>query len=322
MKILYKAALILIGFIFLYNIFGITKGTDPGTFSQIFNKIDYIKVIFCLGLYIASHFVRVLRIAVMIGRQNFSLLSLLKVQYYTNAINLLVPFKLGEFYRILEFDKIVRDKEKSFFTIIAERGIDFIFIFFGLFLCVYFTEQTFVEIKTTLFIGFFFIGGILFTFFVLPQNLRFLNIFLAKRHTSSKIVKILFVSSRIHDSIEGIRNIVTKEKATLLVLSLVIWLLEIGSFYYINDFLPHFKYTILLACFVFLSGLIPSGTLGIGGIQLAFYYVFRDHGNDMYLSLSLSYQFLIFLPAILIGAIVPLTSRSLFGRLKPRIHEV
>lgn len=319
MKIFYKLTLILIGSYFLFNIYEIIRGTNSRTFSEIFDRIDGIKVVVCLLMYLLSHFIRVLRIAVMIGRQNFSLVSLLKIQYYTNAVNLLVPFKLGEFYRILEFNKVIQDKEKTFFTIIAERGIDFILIFLGLFICVYFTEQTFIEIKTTIFIGTVFIGSILFTFFVLPQNLRFLNIFLAKRHTSKRIVKVLYLSSKIHDSIEGIRNIVTKEKATLLILSLCIWMLEIGSFYYINDFSFHFKYTVLLACFVFLSGIIPSGSLGLGGIQLAFYLVFRNIGTDMYLYLSISYQLFIFLPAVLIGITVLLSKSSVWGRLKPRI---
>ena len=319
MKIFYKATLIVIGSIFLYHIYEIIKETNSITFSQIFDKIDFVKAALCLGLYLASHMVRVLRIAVMIGRQNFSLLSLLKIQYYTNAVNLLIPFKLGEFYRIIEFNKVIRDQEKTFFTIIAERGIDFILIFLGLFVCVYFTEQTFMEIKITIILGFVFIGAILFIFFVLPQNLRFMNIFLAKRYTSNSIIKVLYISSKIHDSIEGIRNIITKEKATLMVLSLVVWVLEIGSFYYINEFAFHYKYTILLACLVFLSGLIPSGSFGIGGIQLAFYLVFRDVGKDMYLYLSISYQLLIFLPAVVLGIGILLFDKILFVRSKPRL---
>lgn len=254
----------------------------------------------------------------MVGRQDFSLMSLLKTQYYTNAINLILPFKLGEVYRILEFNKVVKDGEKSFFTIVAERGIDFLLIFLGLFVAVYFTEQTFFELRTTVAIGVVFIVAIGFVFFVLPQNLRFLNIFIAKRYNSISIVKVLKLSSKIHDSIEGIRDILTKEKSTLLVLSLVIWTLELGSFYYINDFLPHFKYTILLGCLVFLSGILPSGILGIGGIQLAFFLVFRDYVGQKSIGLSLSYQIFIFLPAVLVGFGIPFLKKLFFLNKKLR----
>jgi len=59
-----------------------------------------------------------------------------------------------------------------------------------------------------------------------------------------------------------------------------------------------------LAALVFLSSLLPAGPLGFGGIQLAFYLTAILWEKEILIGYSIYYNFYIFLPAVVIAAIL------------------
>jgi hypothetical protein len=254
-----------------------------------------------LGAYLFSHFLRSLRVAIMIGRQDFSLINLVGKQFYTNGINLILPFKLGEVYRIVEFNKIFKDPERTFLTIIAERSIDFLFLFSGLFAALYLTEYNILDLQLTILIGCLFIASVLFIYYVLPENIRWLKLFLAKRYSKNWVVKVLGLIHKFYTVIINIKLILKRKLSTIILLTTLIWLSEIAGLFFITDYLTEWPYFLLLAFFVFLSSLIPSGSLGLGALQFAFYLIYLIKPGFPHLALSMIYQFFIFLPAILIA---------------------
>lgn len=308
-KLLHFLVKVLIGGLILYFIFKIIKDFNTVNLNSTFGSLDLLKVLISVFAYLLSHFVRVLRFSLMLGRQNYSIVQLIKTQYFTNSINLLLPFKFGEIYRIIEFEKTIKNYQKTFLTVVAERSIDFVLIVFGLIVSAYLINEPLYYIKPIVILGFIFIVGILYSFLLLPQNIRFMNIFIIKRFSNAKSVFFLKYSSKIHDSIEMVREIILKEKATLLVLSFIIWGLELLSFLYLTDFSPSIWHTLFLGCLVFVSALLPSGSFGIGGIQLAFYLVFKSYMPSHGLELSITYQAIIFIPAVLIGSSVWILSK-------------
>ncbi len=268
------------------------------------SKVSPLKVIISITAYLFSHFLRSLRVAVMIGRQDFSFIRLIDKQFYTNGINLIIPFKLGEVYRIVEFSKIFKNSERTFLTILAERTMDFLFLFLGLFFALYVTDYNVVNLHFTVMIGSLFIGFVLFLYYVLPENLRSLNLFLAKRYTTKNVNRILSVSDKFYSIIINIKQIIKRKSSTIVLLTILIWCFEIAGLFFIIDFLPEWHYLLLLAFFVFLSSLIPSASLGLGGLQIAFYLISTIKIGFPYFAMSVIYQLCIFLPAILISFVL------------------
>ena len=107
---------VLLGLLVLYFIFNILNNVNDINLKSLMGQLDPFKVIISILAYLLSHFVRVLRFSLMLGRQNYSIIQLIKTQYFTNSINLLLPFKLGEIYRIVEFEKTIKNYQKTFLT--------------------------------------------------------------------------------------------------------------------------------------------------------------------------------------------------------------
>jgi hypothetical protein len=255
----------------------------------------------------------------MVGRQDYGLVNLIGQQYYTNGINLILPFKLGEFYRILEFNKIIRDSERTFLTIVAERALDFFVLFVGLFASLYIVDYNPVSVKFTIAVGAIFIMGVLLVYYVLPENIRALNLFIAKRYSKKWTVKVLAISYKIYSVIVSIKDIFRTKASSILILTIAIWTLELMGLFFVTDFLVEWKYIVILGFFVFLSSLIPSGSLGLGGLQLAFYLVYVVQPDFPYLALSMVYQFFIFFPAIVLGFVIYLVMKARKGKISGSI---
>lgn len=303
-KKVYKIFSVFIGLILVYTIIRIVTNFDHSVnLYQVLQKISIWKILISCLAYFFSHFLRSLRIAVLLGRQDFSMISLITKQYYTNAINLVVPFKLGEFYRILEFNKLILNPRQTFLTVIAERALDFIFLFIGLFFSLYYSNYDVFDFKFTIVIGVLFIASVIFIYLVLPENIRSLNLFLAKRYKNGLVVTILATNYKIYSAIENIKQIVSEKPSTIFMLTLLIWVCEIFGFVFVSDYLS-VSQVLLLSFLVFLSGLIPSASLGLGGLQGAFYLIFLVQPLFPHLELSIIYQLCIFLPAIFLGSIV------------------
>jgi Lysylphosphatidylglycerol synthase TM region len=301
MKFVYRLLYVLVGIFFLYTFYSLTKTTEKIEILSYLQQISAFKLAISLFAYLFSHVLRSVRVGLMIGKQDFSFLSLINAQFYTNGVNLILPFKLGEVYRIIEFNKLFKDSERTFITVLAERTLDFIILFVGLFIFLYLTDYGLIDLHVTVIIGTVFIVSVIIIYYVLPENLRSFNLFLAKRYTNNSVTKILSVSSKLYTVINNIKIILRRKSSTIVLLTVLIWASEIVGLFFIYDFLLQTNHLFLLAFFVFLSSLIPSGSLGLGGLQFAFYMIYLAEPSFPYLSLSLTYQLCIFSPAIFIA---------------------
>mgnify|MGYP000374215596 CR=1 FL=1 len=90
------------------------------------------------------------------------------------------------------------------------------------------------------------------------------------------------------------------------LLTLLIWGLEISSTIYLINFIGfEIDILILLGVYIAFSSLLPNGPLGIGGLQLSFYYLFDSFDLNLdYGSLSYTYVLFIFGSGLLLGGLL------------------
>ncbi len=304
MKSLYRFFSIAAGAFFLYYFIHLFDELPKIKLNEILSKLNYFYVFGSLFAYLLSHVLRAIRFAVLLGRQDFSLFKLVYLQFYTNAINLIFPFKLGEVYRIVAFNKLIKDDKKLILTVVTEKTLDLLLLFAWALVAILLLGKEIVALNIVLWILSFLITGSLILFFVLPENIRTFNIFIAKRYNSKLTNTILSLTDKIMRVIANIKTTLKNNFSTITLLTCSIWLFEVLGFCYLLPFMVEKSQVWLVSILVFLSSLIPSASLGLGGLQLGF-SAMENHTNAFNsLIISLTYQAFIFAPAVVFGFIL------------------
>jgi hypothetical protein len=303
MKHLYKILTVLLGILFLFYFKHLFEKLPQINFKEILSEVNYFYVALSLSAYLFSHVIRAIRIVVLMGRQDYSLWKLIYMQFYTNGINLILPFKLGEVYRVIEFNKLIKDSNRLLITVITEKTLDLLLLFIWALLAILFLGQQIEVLQTIVWVLLALIASSLIILFVIPENIRSVNVFLAKRYNSKWVISVLALTDRIASVIANMKHILRGNASTILLLTFAIWFFEMLGFTYLLPFMAEKSQVWLLSILVFLSSLIPSVSMGIGGLQLSFSAL--NYGFNS-LVISLTYQTFIFAPAVLLGLLLHL----------------
>ncbi len=307
-KNVYNILSVVIGIVFLFGIFKYSADYKQVDLLHEITAIGWWKISLSAFLYLLSHLLRSFRIAILLNMSNLSLKAIIEKQFYTNGVNLIIPFRLGEIYRMYSFNEIVDNYQTSVITILTERALDFFILFIGLISTIFITQVDLASLNTPLVIAFIFILSALFIYYVLPENIRSFNLYVAKRYNTRNTIRVLAFTGKFYEIIFELKNIIKQKVTTLLVLTAIIWLFEIAGFLFLINVLP-FKLIFLLAFLVFLSAFIPSGAFNYGGIQLGFGLINIIQKDFNWFDYSLIYQIFMFTPAMIISLILYIKSR-------------
>lgn len=274
-------------------------------FSTLFEELNYSLIFMGIGLYLLSHSARVLRLIILNPVSKYSIRSLWKEQYKANGVNLLLPLKLGESYRLIYFKNFFGSYFNSFAVLLCERFLDLLIIFFILSFVLYISSVEVPNLDYVFYGSLTLLGLILFLFFILDELLAIIHkVFLVKT-TSSLNNLILELTGNTLKAISRIKEILNRKYLACITISLVIWLLEIAVFFIFFEALEYrLELIVLLAMAVALSSLLPNGPLGLGGVQLAFYSMGSTIGNPEFVNLSIIYSFYIWGSGLVISGIL------------------
>jgi hypothetical protein len=304
MKTFYRFFTIAAGVFFLYYFIHLFDELPKIDLVEVLSKLNYFYIIISLCAYLFSHILRAIRFAILLGRQDYSIFKLVYLQFYTNAINLIFPFKLGEVYRIVAFNKLIKDDKKLILTVITEKTLDLLLLFVWAMVAILFLGKEIVALNIVLWILLSLIIGSLILFFVLPENIRTFNIFIAKRYNAKWTINVLSLTKKIMSVITNIKSTLRANVSTITLLTFSIWIFEVIGFCYLLPFMLEKSQVWLVSILVFLSSLIPSASLGLGGLQLGFSSMENNTSQFNTLIISLTYQAFIFAPAVVFGFIL------------------
>lgn len=295
---------LILGILLIYFV-SINFLKDIDQIQNSFSSISIFSIIFAIFLYILSHLFRVLRLTVLCSDPLVSIKDLTSEQIKANGINLMVPFRLGESYRVIAFRKFFGSYFRSFSILLCERVLDITLISLILIAATFFSDIQFDFVRNIIYISISIMIFLLLLYFVLDEFLLIIHkIFLGKQ-TNRTNVSIIKASSTLLNIINETKGIFKSKLASCMAISLIIWVLEIVVFYilFINLNLSKFV-MIFLATSVALSSLLPNGPVGYGGVQLAFFLVGSAIGYENLVVHSYSYNFFIFGSGIALSAIL------------------
>jgi len=118
----------------------------------------------------------------------------------------------------------------------------------------------------------------------------FINFFTKKEANNLNTIA-LNISTNLLQSSKSIKKILNQKYIACLLITFLIWSLEISAFFIFFEILnARIDLLILLAIAVSLSSLLPNGPLGYGGIQLAFYTIGSAINNSELIYYSFVYS--------------------------------
>ncbi len=304
-KIYFKKYLYLILGIVCISYISYLIDFDRNKIESIFLNLNYLLIIISILIYLLSHSVRVLRLIILNPNTNYSMIGLWKEQYKANGINLLLPFKLGESYRLIYFKSFFGSYYNSFTVLLCERLMDLLTIFLILAICIIFSTANIPILNFILFGSLILLVVVVLIYFSIEELTVIIHKIFIQKSTNSKNVFIVNLTSDLLRSVKTIKSILKKKYSSCFVLSLLIWSLEIAAFFIFYDALNgQLDLIIFLALAVSLSSLLPNGPMGYGGIQLAFYSVGIAVNNYDLVNYSLIYSLFIFGSGLLFAGIL------------------
>jgi Lysylphosphatidylglycerol synthase TM region len=213
-------------------------------------------------VYIGSHMLRILRLALLVGAWRVGLRTLGSFHLMTAAVSLVAPLKLGEVYRIVGLGNIVGGPVRAVVIVWWERTFDAAAILFLIVIVLMFgSSSTTPHTYGVALLALAFILTTAVVVAIAPENLRRLSVFIIRRYDSAHTVPLLHVIDLVRRSIEEAPRTVRHKVTTLAALTGLIWTAEAACFAIVYPTLRGTLDMALTALLAFLSAVTKGETL-------------------------------------------------------------
>lgn len=203
---------------------GDVRGADFG-----FSAAGWGTLIGACSLYILAHLLRALRLVVMIQDDRVGLRDTFSAHFVAAGASLLIPFKLGELFRVAEVSRLLRSPLRAALLVWSERVLDLVAITGAMLFALVFRRDLFESAALGVMLTMAVVAGTLVAFYVMPEHLEGVKLLLIRRYTapwSLGAVKVVDASQRL---LLHAPDALRRKPATLVTLTVVIWTLEIAS---------------------------------------------------------------------------------------------
>lgn len=183
------------------------------------------------GLYLASHGLRIARLAVLVADPGIGLRRLASLHFFTSAVSVGVPFKLGDVFRAGE----LAVKTGAVFSAIAvvwiERAFDVGALLLLLLLAVIIgSPDAAVAFASLITIATLFVGITLALIALAPDNLRRTSIYVIHRYDGEWSITLLRWIDAALASLDEVSRLLRRRQASLAALTALIWAFELAAF--------------------------------------------------------------------------------------------
>lgn len=171
------------------------------------------------------HAIKMMRMYLIIMDQKVSFDRYVPAYLRTTLVNLIVPYKLGEIYRIGVFYRISGGFKTGFFSVLIDRFFDTLAL-----VMILLPYQMFISrnITTPTVLLTVFEVVVLLAYRIFPPSYDFLNRYIITSKESKRSMMALSVLEQLDDWYEYARGLVRGRYGILMLFSLAAWLLEIA----------------------------------------------------------------------------------------------
>lgn len=180
--------------------------------------------LFLIG-FIVVHLAKMMRLYLILLEQKIEFRRFVLTYLKTTFVNLVIPFKLGEIYRIFCFSRETKVFQIGLFSVIVDRFFDTVAL-----LVILIPFEVFITGKVTWVTGALTIFAALaiFIYIVFPGIYTYLNRYIIMNKTSGRSMTALRGLEVTKTWYDYIRNLVSGRYALIILLSCAAWIMEVG----------------------------------------------------------------------------------------------
>lgn len=183
-------------------------------------------VVVLLG-FLLLHTIKLMRLYLIVFDKQLTFERFVPAYMRTTLVNLIVPFKLGEIYRIGVFYRISGGFATGFFSVLIDRFFDT----FALVL-ILLPYQLLAEgrVSTPVILLAAFLISVVLVFTIFPSTFMFFNRYIIMSKTSHRSMAVLKGLEVLNDWYEYAKALVVGRYGILILFSIVAWMMEILVF--------------------------------------------------------------------------------------------
>ncbi|MBB5192459.1 hypothetical protein HNQ50_003200 [Silvimonas terrae] len=178
------------------------------------------------GLYLIGHGFRAARLMLLIGDYRVGIKKIALVHFFTAGVSVLLPFKLGEIYRVAELSNLLNDMQKAVLGVWIERAYDIAILCVLLGVVAFGGGPWSNSLGLLLVISTIFVVGTVVVFGILPYNVNELALYMVRRYRSPGSVRVLQGISLFKEFTDAASRMLSRKKTILLLITALIWACE------------------------------------------------------------------------------------------------
>lgn len=188
-------------------------------------ELLWLVPLFLIGFTVV-HLSKMMRLYVVLLEQKIEFKRFVLTYLKTTFVNLLIPFKLGEIYRIYCFSRETKVFQIGICSVLVDRFFDTAAL-----LLLLIPFELFITGKVTLVTGILTIVSVLaiFVFAVFLGIYRYLNRYIIMNKTSKRSMTALKSLEVTKEWYDYVKNLVAGRYALITLLSCLAWLVEVGA---------------------------------------------------------------------------------------------
>ena len=174
--------------------------------------------------FICIHIIRIIRQYIILIENRISIKKLAKAYLLSSITNTIVPFKIGEIYKIYLYGYEMKNYKESAIGVLIDKFFDAIFLVIS-FVIIETVSKKELSLITILLVIFVFLVIIIYISF--EKTYRFLNKYLIVNKNSKFSIKCLKILEEIKNIFSSIKNMVKDREILIMILTILSWLAEI-----------------------------------------------------------------------------------------------
>lgn len=186
--------------------------------------------ILCVLWFLVIHAVKLFRMYLVLVEKKITFIRFVFAYCRTTLLNLIIPFKLGEIYRMVVYSRITGNAGAGIAGVIVDRFFDTLALVLILLpLHVLYPDKISV-VSVFLMV---FVIVVIFAFAMFPSAYMYLNRYIIINRESRNSMTVLKWLEVLNKGYEYIRNLVYGRYALLTLMSFMAWVLEGGLLFFI-----------------------------------------------------------------------------------------
>lgn len=191
--------------------------------SKIF-ILNFKYMIIAIIPFILIHFFRIIRQYIILMEEKMKMKQLIKSYLLSSITNSILPFRIGELYKIYLYGYEIKNYKKSTVAVILDKFFDCVILLIAFIIIEMITKE---QLSTITIILLIFVVLIAIIYIAFESTYTFLNKYLIINKNSKFAIKCLKFLDETKEIYALIKNMISKREILIIIFTLLSWICEI-----------------------------------------------------------------------------------------------